>query len=93
VLHDDVLPQLHAALLHLNSPMDRARPPGCWQTPTANWPGCCASCRPGGSLRLGGLGLIDALRRLASGEFARAFDAIDWAVDPAPKTLPCGCRR
>jgi signal transduction histidine kinase len=85
VLHDDVLPQLHAALLHLH-----ALPP---QPAAAEAQSLLAGAHrqlsellrelpAGPAPGVGGLGLADALRRLVSVEFPRAFDAVAWDVTP-----------
>ena len=97
VLHDDVLPQLHAALLHLNAAESGSEPAseaahllaGAHRQLSTLLRELPAGREPA----VAGLGLLDALRRLASGEFARAFDAIEWAVRPrAPRRPPSACR-
>jgi signal transduction histidine kinase len=82
VLHDDVLPQLHAALLQLNSPDGSGAAAELLTDAHRQLAGLLRELPAGREPAVAGLGLIDALRRLASGEFARAFDAIDWVVDP-----------
>jgi signal transduction histidine kinase len=97
VLHDDVLPQLHAALLHLHAH------PAATGTPVDEAAALLAVAHrqlaellrelPGSPLPdVARLGLVDALRRLAAGEFARAFDRVEWGVAPeaeaAARALP-----
>ncbi len=93
VIHDDVLPQLHAALLHLHAP----RAPAADQsTPAATTE--AMNLLAGAHRQLSELlrelpaspepdvarlGLLDALRRLVASEFAHAFDAVSWQVEGA----------
>jgi len=88
VLHDDVLPQLHAALLHLHSEAAAQSAPA-----TAEAAALLAAAHrqiaellrelPAGPLPdVARLGLVDALRKSVAGEFARSFDAVDWALTP-----------
>ena len=102
VIHDDVLPQLHAAMLHLHalpagaSPEPAVKVPG--GPPDSGAPAAEAIRLLAGAHRqlaellrelpsgpepeVARLGLFDALQRLASGEFAHAFDAVSWQVEP-----------
>ena len=102
VIHDDVLPQLHAALLHLHalpagaSPAPAGRLPA--GPPDSGVPAAEAIRLLAGAHRqlaellrelpagpepeVARLGLFDALQRLAAGEFAHAFDAVSWQVEP-----------
>ena len=84
VLHDEVLPQLHAAMLHL----DRLGT----QTTEAVRLLSAAHHQVADLLRdlpntptpeITRLGLLPALRQLVAGEFAHTFDAVNWQVDPA----------
>jgi signal transduction histidine kinase len=98
VLHDDVLPQLHAALLHLHALSDEAPRAGTQQAATL----LAGAHRqiaellrelPAGPLPdVARLGLIDALRKSVAGEFARSFDGVDWRLTPeaesAARALP-----
>jgi signal transduction histidine kinase len=102
VIHDDVLPQLHAALLHLHA---LPAPAGAAEVrvPATGVPDRAAPVAEAISLLAGAhrqlaellrelpsgpepevarLGLFAALHRLATGEFAHAFDAVSWQVDP-----------
>lgn len=92
VLHDDVLPQLHAAMLHLHALTVRTN------RQAATWPADEAIHLLTGAHRqlsellrelparpepeVARLGLFDALRRLAAGEFAHGFDSLNWQIDP-----------
>lgn len=99
VLHDDVLPQLHAALLHLHALPPAADGAG----PAAEAQSLLAGAHrqlaellrelPAGPLpAVDGLGLAGALRRLVDTEFSRAFDTVAWDVPPAAearaRTMP-----
>jgi signal transduction histidine kinase len=90
VLHDDVLPQLHAALLHLNSLECSSAAAGLLADAHRQLAGLLRALPAGREPVVAGLGLIDALRRLASGEFARAFDEVDWGVDPKAEAAAQG---
>jgi signal transduction histidine kinase len=93
VIHDEVLPQLHAAMLRLDAlPV----PAGGSQAspPAAEAVGLLVSAHRQLSELLrelpaspepevARLGLFDALRRLAAVEFGRAFDEVTWQIDPA----------
>jgi signal transduction histidine kinase len=84
VLHDDVLPRLHAAMLALAAGQDGGSAPEAMallgeahrdvadllrELPSAAAPD------------LTRLGLVGALRQLVAGELADAFDAVTWRVD------------
>jgi signal transduction histidine kinase len=88
VLHDDILPQLHAALLALNQPSDfGSLPPA---------PAILASLTnvhrqisdllrempAATSPELMRLGLLGALRRTVADELGNAFDSVTWEVEP-----------
>jgi hypothetical protein len=96
VLHDDVLPQLHAAMLHLDAMLHLhaldGNGGGTLSAPAGEAVRLLSSAHAQLSQLLrdlpaapepevARLGLIDALRRLAAGEFARVFDTITWQVD------------
>lgn len=86
VLHDDVLPQLHAALLHLHS-LSAAQPEAAEaSTLLAGAHRQIAELLrelPAGTLPdVARLGLVDALRKSVAGEFARSFDGVEWALTP-----------
>jgi signal transduction histidine kinase len=82
VLHDDVLPQLHAALLHLDGqdPQAAMRLLGAAHHQVSDLlRDLPASPAP----PVARLGLLPALRQLAETEFAHAFDLVTWDVEPA----------
>jgi signal transduction histidine kinase len=92
VIHDDVLPQLHAALLHLHALPVPANAHEA-STLAAEAISLLAGAHrqlsellrelpAGPEPEVARLGLFDALRRLAAGEFAHAFDAVSWQVNP-----------
>ena len=90
VLHDDVLPQLHAAMLHLhalagNGSAAPGAPAGeavrLLSSAHAQLSQLLRDLPAAPEPEVARLGLIDALRRLAAGEFARVFDTITWQVD------------
>jgi signal transduction histidine kinase len=84
VLHDDVLPQVHAALLHLDG---RAAPaPEAMRLLGAVHHDISDLLRdlpasPSPQVAL--LGLLPALRQLVEDEFAHTFDDVQWQVEPA----------
>jgi signal transduction histidine kinase len=85
VLHDDVLPQLHAALLHLHA---LAAAPAAAEAQDLlagahrQLSELLRELPAGPAPGVAGLGLADALRRLVPAEFPRAFDAVTWDVTP-----------
>jgi signal transduction histidine kinase len=92
VIHDEVLPQLHAALLHLHALPEPAGAPDI-AAPAAEAIGLLARAHrqlaellrelpSGPEPEVARLGLFDALHRLAAGEFAHAFDVVSWQVEP-----------
>ncbi len=87
VLHDDVLPLLHSALLSLNSGEGRAATPAATEALTQAHREISNLLRdipPASSPEVARLGLLGALRQALSGEFPGAFDSVDWQVsDPA----------
>jgi signal transduction histidine kinase len=89
VLHDEVLPQLHASLLNLHAL--RATPAGEAAASQTLELLSAAHRQLSDLLRempstpapdVARLGLVDALRRLLAAELARAFDAVDWELAP-----------
>ena len=85
VLHDDVLPQLHAALLHLHSLGEAAPATEAAALLTSAHRQVAELLRelPAGPLPdVARLGVVDALRKCVAGEFARSFDAVTWGLTP-----------
>ncbi len=94
VLHDEVLPQLHAAMLHLDTLGPAAGPGGeavrllgeahhqvadlLRDLPSIPTP------------EVTRLGLLPALRQLAEGEFAHTFDGLTWEIEPAAEHSAAG---
>jgi signal transduction histidine kinase len=97
VLHDDVLPQLHAALLALSSKVDTS------DESTANALSSLSDTHrqisnllheipTATAPQIGRLGLIGALRQTVDDEFATAFDNVNWKfeteIENQIKTIP-----
>ena len=90
ILHDEVLPQLHTALLALTSlprmpegqPSDEVAPVADLLTDTHRQIAALLRTMPARAMpQLSELGLVGALRALAADELANAFDAVRWRVD------------
>jgi hypothetical protein len=83
ILHDEVLPRVHAALLALGG---AAGPDGATvllgevHRELAN---LLRALPPATAPDLARLGLLGALRQVIDGELARAFDGVTWQVTPA----------
>jgi signal transduction histidine kinase len=85
ILHDEILPRLHAALLTLSGVADNATTEAI-QTLTEvhhrlsdllrEMPAAIAP-------EVARLGLVGALRRVISAELAEAFDQVTWHIEPA----------
>ncbi|MCC6627427.1 MAG: hypothetical protein IT340_08510 [Chloroflexi bacterium] len=85
VLHDEVLPRVHAALLALAEPAttgpgEASALLGEVHRELAN---LLRSLPPATTPDLARLGLLGALRQVIDGELARAFDDVVWQVTPA----------
>lgn len=88
VLHDDVLPRLHTALLKWSAQPDAQTPEG--QQSLDLLAGAhreiAALLRdmpPAAAPELAKLGVVGALRQTLESELADEFDAVHWEVDPA----------
>ncbi|MCB9147400.1 MAG: ATP-binding protein [Caldilineaceae bacterium] len=90
ILHDEVLPQLHTALLALTSlprmpegqPSDEVAPVADLLTDTHQQIAALLRTMPARAMpQLSELGLVGALQALAADELANAFDAVRWQVD------------
>lgn len=84
VLHDDVLPKIHAAMLLLQAPSDTAA-----QESTAllvdvhhQIADLLRELPATARVDVAGLGLLAALRSLAEGDLRGMFDRVDWQVAP-----------
>ncbi len=82
VLHDDILPQLHAASLHLNA-RNTAEATSALADAHHQISDLLRDLPPAAAPALARDGLVAALRQMAADEFAGAFDAVEWAVSPA----------
>jgi signal transduction histidine kinase len=80
VLHDEVLPALHTAMLNLNDGAGEALPllAGLHRQISDLLHDAPASATP----QVARLGLPGALRHAVEEEFAGAFDAVRWHIDP-----------
>jgi signal transduction histidine kinase len=93
VLHDDILPQLHAAMLRLNGP-DFAAVNETTEVLTAMTDvhrriSDLLHDLPPTAPEVSRLGLVGALKHLTEGELAGAFDTVRWPVAPsAEKQIP-----
>lgn len=85
-LHDDVLPQIHAALIHLSALQGRdpaaEQAIGALSSAHSQLSRMIRALPPATPLRLEHAGLLGALRDLATVDFGAAFDQMDWAVEP-----------
>jgi len=83
ILHDDVLPQIHATMLSMSA--NRAENTEALATLSGVHQQIAALLRDVPTTETSTLaewGLISGIRRIAFGEFGEAFDEIDWLVDP-----------
>ena len=90
VLHDDVLPRLHAAMLALASGQEGgpARESVTLLGEVHRDIADLLRALPSATVPdLARLGLLGALRQLVDGELAGAFDAVDWRVEPAADAM------
>jgi signal transduction histidine kinase len=83
VLHDEVLPQLHAALLSLNSPdSDRDDVVGLLGDVHRQLSDLLRDMPGAAAPQVARLGLIGALRQAVAGELAGAFEHVTWQIEP-----------
>jgi signal transduction histidine kinase len=96
VLHDDVLPQIHTAMIMLQSLPAGERQSAAVQGGAAHTPDITATLADAhrqiadllhdlptpGSDDLARLGLIEALRGVVLRELASAFDQVEWKIEP-----------
>jgi two-component sensor histidine kinase len=84
VIHDDVLPRLHALMLQFSASRDTqvhqaVRELADTHRQLAN---LLHEMAASGASDIATLGLIEALRRSADDEFAASFDGLTWDIDP-----------
>jgi len=82
VLHDDVLPQLHAALLKLSSNATHIEAIPLLSDVHRQISSLLREMPVVISLEVARLGLIEALRQTVDDELRQAFDSVTWEIDP-----------
>ena len=82
IIHDDVLPDLHAALLMLNSNPVQHDAVAALSSAHRQLANLLREMPPAILPGLEKLGLVEALRRVVEGELADAFDHISWQISP-----------
>ncbi len=101
VLHDEILPDLHAALISLNAgdngPAENKALLDLLAGTHRQIADLLHALPAAAAPEVERLGLIEALRRTVEQEYAAAFDAVQWQVDPAAQeqlaqmpSLPAG---
>jgi signal transduction histidine kinase len=80
-LHDDVLPQLHAAMLGMNSGSEKPETISLL-TNVHRQISDLLHDMPAAPPDVARTGLLGALRHIANGELADSFDAVSWHIDP-----------
>jgi signal transduction histidine kinase len=94
VLHDDVLPLLHTALLSLNRGGGAATPEASQALTQAHREisNLLRDIPPSSSPEVARLGLLGALQQMVNGEFSGAFDRVEWQVDESSGAAAKGLR-
>ncbi|KPV49782.1 hypothetical protein SE17_30670 [Kouleothrix aurantiaca] len=87
VLHDDVLPQLHTALLMLQAGGAQPDAISLLSDTHRQIANLLHTLPPTATPELARLGLLNALRHAIENEFASAFDQVDWQIEPATAHL------
>jgi signal transduction histidine kinase len=82
VLHDEVLPQLHAALLQLHAEAPASEAVNLLAAAHRQLADLLRELPATATPDVARLGLVDALRRLLAGELAGAFDSVEWRLNP-----------
>lgn len=82
VLHDDVLPRLHAALLDLSAAGASPEAVASLTAVHRELSSLLRELPAGRSPEVGRLGLVGALKRTVESEHARQFDGVTWRVEP-----------
>lgn len=86
VIHDDVLPDLHAALLTLGSSPAHHDEVAALSSAHRQLARLLREMPPATLPDLEKLGLVEALRRVVEGELAGAFDRVSWQISPESET-------
>lgn len=81
ILHDDILPQLHTAMLSLSAG-DEMTAQTQMTAVHRELSNLLREMPAGASPQVERYGVIGALRRAVDGEFASAFDAVTWQIEP-----------
>ncbi|GAB4434363.1 MAG: hypothetical protein Kow0031_16090 [Anaerolineae bacterium] len=87
VIHDDVLPDLHSALLLLGNHPAHAEAVTSLTNAHRQLANLLREMPPATLPDLEKLGLLTALRRLVAGELGNAFDDVAWRVSPGSDTV------
>lgn len=88
VVHDEVLPTLHTAMLALTEapPASNGQPPAAMALLAEahrTLSDLLRAMPPSAAPEVARLGLIGALQRVVAGDLRRAFDAVAWEIEPA----------
>ncbi len=81
ILHDDILPQLHTAMLALNGGANSADALALLATVHRQISDLLHNL-PAAAPDVARSGLVSALKFMVNGELANAFDAVDWRIEP-----------
>lgn len=87
VIHDDVLPELHTALLMLDGSPPHRQAVTALSTAHRQLANLLREMPPLTLPNLEKLGLVETLRRLVEGELAEAFDHVAWRVLPESEII------
>ncbi|MCB0173055.1 MAG: hypothetical protein KDJ97_21185 [Anaerolineae bacterium] len=87
VIHDDVLPELHTALLMLDGSPPHRQAVTALSTAHRQLANLLREMPPVTLPNLEKLGLVETLRRLVEGELAEAFDHVAWRVLPESEII------
>ncbi|HDQ71075.1 MAG TPA: hypothetical protein ENN19_03145 [Chloroflexi bacterium] len=82
VLHDDVLPRLHAALLTLGGEPASAETASLLAETHRQVADLLRDMPTAAAPEVARLGLVEALRQAVEEEFRRAFDTVTWEIEP-----------
>jgi signal transduction histidine kinase len=90
VLHDDVLPELHAALLALPGNGGAARPADLLQSAHRRIASLLREMPGAAAPAVARLGLFGALRQAVEDELGEAFEEVAWAIEPGAESQARG---